>query len=128
MMQSLLADRFKLRVHFEQRNEPVLALTLIKPGKLGPNFRPHVEHRRMATQGSHLGAVGCCHLVRVYRPMRVVARVETGTLMVFNWMRTAHAVTNPDLHLDLDLLRTQVHAALDHFLTHVAVCPNCDED
>lgn len=53
---------------------------------------------------------------------------EIGTLMAFNWMRCAHAVTNPDLHLDLDLLRVQVHAALDHFLSHVAVCPNCKED
>jgi len=43
MMQSLLADRFKLAVHFETRDEPVLALTLEKPGKLGPKLRPHSE-------------------------------------------------------------------------------------
>jgi bla regulator protein blaR1 len=43
MMQSLLADRFKLRVHFEGRETPVFALTLIKPGKLGPKLRPHSE-------------------------------------------------------------------------------------
>jgi bla regulator protein BlaR1 len=43
MMQSLLADRFKLAVHFETKEVPVLALTLIKPGKLGPKLRPHVE-------------------------------------------------------------------------------------
>jgi bla regulator protein blaR1 len=41
MMQSLLADRFKLRVHFESREVPVLALTLVKPGKLGPKLLPH---------------------------------------------------------------------------------------
>ena len=41
MMQSLLADRFKLAVHFEQRQSPVLALTLDKAGKLGPNLRKH---------------------------------------------------------------------------------------
>jgi hypothetical protein len=33
MMQSLLADRFKLAVHFETKEEPVYALTLVKPGK-----------------------------------------------------------------------------------------------
>ena len=43
MMQSLLADRFKLKVHFESRERPVLALTLVKPGKLGPKLRPHSE-------------------------------------------------------------------------------------
>jgi bla regulator protein BlaR1 len=43
MMQSLLADRFKLKVHFESREGPVFALTLVKPGKLGPNLRPHSE-------------------------------------------------------------------------------------
>jgi uncharacterized protein (TIGR03435 family) len=43
MMQSLLADRFKLRAHFETKEVPALALTLIKPGKSGPKLRPHSE-------------------------------------------------------------------------------------
>jgi bla regulator protein BlaR1 len=43
MMQSLLADRFKLRVHFETKEGPVFALTLVKPGKLGPKLHPHSE-------------------------------------------------------------------------------------
>jgi bla regulator protein blaR1 len=43
MMQSLLADRFKLRVHFETKEVPALALILVKPGKLGPKLRPHSE-------------------------------------------------------------------------------------
>jgi hypothetical protein len=41
MMQSLLADRFKLAVHFETHQAPVFALTLSKPGTLGLNLRPH---------------------------------------------------------------------------------------
>lgn len=41
MMQSLLADRFKLRVHFETKEAPVLALILVKPGTLGPKLIPH---------------------------------------------------------------------------------------
>jgi uncharacterized protein (TIGR03435 family) len=41
MMQSLLADRFKLAVHFEMRDVPVYALVLAKPGKLGPQLRLH---------------------------------------------------------------------------------------
>jgi bla regulator protein BlaR1 len=43
MMQSLLTDRFKLRVHFETKEVPALALILVKPGKLGPKLRPHSE-------------------------------------------------------------------------------------
>jgi bla regulator protein BlaR1 len=41
MMQSLLAERFQLAVHFETRQIPVLAMTLIKPGKPGPGLRLH---------------------------------------------------------------------------------------
>lgn len=43
MMQSLLAERFKLAVHFETHDESVMALVLIKPGKLGPRLRPHSQ-------------------------------------------------------------------------------------
>jgi uncharacterized protein (TIGR03435 family) len=43
MMQALLADRFKLAVHFETQEAPALALVLVKNGKLGPKLRPHSE-------------------------------------------------------------------------------------
>lgn len=59
MMQSLLAERFKLGVHSETRELPVLALVLVKPGKLGPQLRPHPPEdsscsniREPANQGS----------------------------------------------------------------------------
>jgi uncharacterized protein (TIGR03435 family) len=41
MMQSLLADRFKLAVHFETREVPIYALVQVKPGRLGPHLRLH---------------------------------------------------------------------------------------
>ena len=41
MMQSLLADRFKLVVHYETRQVTVFALRLVKPGQTGPKLRPH---------------------------------------------------------------------------------------
>jgi uncharacterized protein (TIGR03435 family) len=43
MMQSLLADRFKLAAHFESREGPVFALTLVRPSQTGPKLRPHAE-------------------------------------------------------------------------------------
>ena len=41
MMQDLLAERFGLKVHFESREEPVLAMMLEKPGRPGPKLLPH---------------------------------------------------------------------------------------
>jgi uncharacterized protein (TIGR03435 family) len=43
MMQSLLANRFKLAVHFETKKGPVLALVLDKSGKTGPKLYPHAR-------------------------------------------------------------------------------------
>jgi uncharacterized protein (TIGR03435 family) len=44
MMQSLLADRFKLVVHIETRQLPVYGLILEKSGKMGPYFRHHSDN------------------------------------------------------------------------------------
>jgi uncharacterized protein (TIGR03435 family) len=41
MMQSLLADRFKLTVHYETRVVPLYVLVLAKTGKFGPHLRLH---------------------------------------------------------------------------------------
>src|ERR1700691_1847040 len=43
MMRSLLADRFKLGIHYETREVPVFALALPKAGKTGPTLQPHPE-------------------------------------------------------------------------------------
>ncbi len=41
MMQSLLADRFKMTVHWETREVPVFKVVLAKSGKLGPDFESY---------------------------------------------------------------------------------------
>jgi len=41
MMQSLLADRFRLMVHYETQQIPVLALIMDRPGILGPQLQQH---------------------------------------------------------------------------------------
>ena len=49
MMQSLLADRFKLAIHYETRQIPVYALLLDIPGKLGPLLQQHADDSPCAT-------------------------------------------------------------------------------
>ena len=49
MMQSLLADRFKLVVHTETKQGPVYALVLSKPGKTGPQLQPHLDNASCST-------------------------------------------------------------------------------
>lgn len=41
MMQSLLAERFGMKLHIENKEMPVLLMTLEKPGKPGPKLTPH---------------------------------------------------------------------------------------
>lgn len=43
MMRSLLADRFRLIVHYEVRQVSVLALMMDSPGRLGPLLQQHVD-------------------------------------------------------------------------------------
>lgn len=49
MMQSLLANRFHLVVHYQTADAPVFALTLAKPGITGPNLQPHLASDTCAT-------------------------------------------------------------------------------
>lgn len=44
MMQSLLADRFKLATHEETQEEPVYDLVLEKPGKVGPQLMMRIAN------------------------------------------------------------------------------------
>lgn len=41
MVQSLLADRFGLKTHYEIREVPVYDVVFVKPGVFGPGLRPH---------------------------------------------------------------------------------------
>lgn len=43
MMQTLLAERFGLTLHFEKKDRPVLAMVLVKPGMPGPKLVPHEQ-------------------------------------------------------------------------------------
>lgn len=52
MMRALLADRFRLVVHNEDRAVPVLAFVLAKLGKTGPHLQPHSEDPPCQTTAS----------------------------------------------------------------------------
>ncbi len=43
MVQALLAERFKLALHFETQDTPVLVMSLTKPGTMGPRLRLHKD-------------------------------------------------------------------------------------
>ena len=57
MMQSLLADRFKLAIHYETRQLPVFELVLDKPGKLGPHLQAHPDDSPCSDRTS--GSASC---------------------------------------------------------------------
>jgi uncharacterized protein (TIGR03435 family) len=50
MMRSLLADRFKLAIHYENREVPVFAFVLSKSGKTGPKLQPHSDESPCPTE------------------------------------------------------------------------------
>jgi uncharacterized protein (TIGR03435 family) len=54
MLQTLLADRFKLALHHEQKEQPVYALV---PGKNGPKLRPS-EGEGQFSMGPAAGGIG----------------------------------------------------------------------
>ena len=51
MVQSLLADRFKLAMHHAARQLPILELGVSKPGKTGPQLTHHVDDAKCGAVG-----------------------------------------------------------------------------
>jgi uncharacterized protein (TIGR03435 family) len=56
-MRSLLADRFKLKIHRETREQDVYALVLVKPGVTGPALKPSTQDCAAAAQAAARGNV-----------------------------------------------------------------------
>ena len=58
MMQSLLAERLHLTVHYETQDVPIYALTLIKPGTWGPKLIRHADGPSCDVSGLQNRATG----------------------------------------------------------------------
>ena len=59
MMQSLLADRFKMSAHVEGRSGPVFELIRARRGRIGPQLRPHLKDDPCASDESGPSSIPC---------------------------------------------------------------------
>lgn len=58
MMQSLLAERFKLKTHYQDREVPVFAMVLAKNGETGPALQRHAASSDCPTEPSSASTPG----------------------------------------------------------------------
>ena len=102
MMQALLADRFKLAIHYEIKQQPIFALVLDKPGKLGPKLQPHPADSPCSTAGDAPGAPpttvtgGFPELCGAFSGWPVSGRIHVGARNVPMEMIATY-LTNPQL-------------------------------
>ena len=86
MVQSLLAERFKLSMHHETRQLPVLAIVLSKPGETGPQLIPHTDDAKCGSEGQpaappapvELAPLPCGMIVMPGLPPSVPGRIKGG--------------------------------------------------
>jgi uncharacterized protein (TIGR03435 family) len=84
MMQSLLADRFKLTVHWETRDAPVFALVLDRRRKAGPQLELHPTNDDCATtafpenSGNGLAGERAVSLAALPIPCGMIAHLPPG--------------------------------------------------
>jgi uncharacterized protein (TIGR03435 family) len=85
MMRELLRERFGLVAHYEMRQAPVFGLVLARPGKMGPQLRPHVADSctggGAAASGFKDAMPGVCGVIAHVAPS-VAGRTAFGALGV----------------------------------------------
>jgi uncharacterized protein (TIGR03435 family) len=70
MLQSLLADRFKLAAHFERQEVRTLALVLDRPGKTGAKLYPHSNGPPCEVPS---GVFACNAISGIFKPNNVIS-------------------------------------------------------
>lgn len=100
MMQSLLADRFKLALHYEMQDRTVLVMTLAKPGTFNQRLRLHVDGAPCSVVTSRPKGAQItfdmfpCHLILMtFKPDNVIlagARDTTVELMAAFFSNVGH--------------------------------------
>jgi len=95
MVRPLLADRFKLVFHHEQRELPVYALTLVKPNEFGPQFRrddncdpANITWQLPAVEGAAEPVAGMACGGEQFNPRHLRARGSPLTYMLIALGRT----------------------------------------
>jgi uncharacterized protein (TIGR03435 family) len=106
LMQSLLADRFKLVVHSESRHLPVFALVLDKTGKTGPQLRSHSNTPPCAAADSPMplatvvgGYPAMCgiNLGGIASGHRHLSARNVNMSLIGSWLGAAGALSRPVL-------------------------------
>jgi uncharacterized protein (TIGR03435 family) len=92
MVQSMLFERFGLKIHYEERTVAAYAVLLVKPGLLGPGLRPHpadscsgaaaaVRERVAGEQGANAGAAAPAALPPSYATLPDGFPIRCGTFV-----------------------------------------------
>jgi len=68
MMRTLLADRFKLKVHTERRTQPAFNMVLVRPGQIGPQMRANTDDKACAGSSSVDQPPGAVPTIRPTEP------------------------------------------------------------
>ena len=120
MMQSLLADRFKLITRTDRQTRPVLNLVLAKAGKTGPQLRAHSESDTCSTapsaapsspSGLQLTAIACGSLGPVPASAPGLGRLAGRSVTMG---RIAGVLMNPFTGVDRPVLdRTGLRGTFD---------------
>lgn len=112
MMRSLLAERFRLRIHTERRTQPVFDLILARSGQTGPQLLRHASGGSCAPESSLQIPVMPCDSIGPI-PARVAGRGR----IVANGVTTARIadfLMNPFSGIDRPVLdRTGLSGAFD---------------
>jgi len=95
MVRSLLAERFKLAVHYEKQNRPVYALVVARPGQRGRGLTPSTRDCTVKDSGCGM-TLGGGTLEAVGQPLTIISSVgrldgrvivdKTGLTGLFDFM------------------------------------------